>query len=337
MRAQTRCGQLIPNRFSHKRHHGMHKAKRCVENKDEITLGKRALVCIRTQKSSLAELNIPVAHIIPEKLLNIAGIVAELIGIELLSCARNHRSQARKHPRIFGRLRLRSPWGVAIKIHQYKTTCVPNLCNEAFCLLGTGARFKRFRLFIQDGVEFNVLIVGNKRKQVVAHGIRAVRLDKIHGIDAITFAFGHTTAVLSKNRGVNVDIMEGNFFCKVERTHDHTCNPKRDDIAGGYKHLCRVMKGELVCVLRPALRCKGPELRREPGIEHIFVLLHRSVTHRTLRHILHASIVPIARSAAKHRNAMSPPELTRNTPVFEVLHPSEVSLRPARGMEIDLA
>ena len=90
-------------------------------------------------------------------------------------------------------------------------------------------------------------------------------------------------------------------------------------------------------VIGPALRGEGPELRAEPGVEHVLVLPHVvSTTVGAGVNILHKGVLPAAVLAVKHRDAVTPPELPRDTPVLEAIHPSEVSIRPTCGMKRDL-
>ena len=48
-------------------------------------------------------------------------------------------------------------------------------------------------------------------------------------------------------------------------------------------------------------------------------------------------VLPAAVLAVEHGNAVAPPQLAADAPILEVLHPGGVGLRPARGVEGDLA
>ncbi len=87
-------------------------------------------------------------------------------------------------------------------------------------------------------------------------------------------------------------------------------------------------------IVGPALRGEGPQLAGEPRVEHVLLLMH--VVTSALRagiHILHQGVFPAALFAVEHRDTMTPPQLTRDAPVFEILHPGKVGLRPTRGVE----
>lgn len=53
--------------------------------------------------------------------------------------------------------------------------------------------------------------------------------------------------------------------------------------------------------------------------------------------VLGKGVLPAAVLAVEHGDAVAPPQLARDTPVLEVLHPCGVGLRPARRVEGDLA
>ena len=52
--------------------------------------------------------------------------------------------------------------------------------------------------------------------------------------------------------------------------------------------------------------------------------------------VLGKGVLPAAILAVEHGDAVAPPQLARDAPVLEVLHPGGVGLRPARGVEGDL-
>ena len=95
---------------------------------------------------------------------------------------------------------------------------------------------------------------------------------------------------------------------------------------------------EQLRLLRPALRGKGPQLRAEPGVQHILVLMHVMAAALGAHvDVLGKGVLPAAVLAVEHGDAVAPPQLAADAPVLEVLHPGGVGLRPARGVEGDLA
>ena len=95
---------------------------------------------------------------------------------------------------------------------------------------------------------------------------------------------------------------------------------------------------EQLRLLRPALRGEGPQLRAEPGVQHVLVLMHvMAAAFGAHVGVLGKGILPAAVLAVEHGDAVAPPQLAADAPVLEVLHPGSVGLRPARGVEGDLA
>ena len=87
----------------------------------------------------------------------------------------------------------------------------------------------------------------------------------------------------------------------------------------------------------PTLCSKGPQLRREPGIQNILILMNvMAATFWTDISVFHKCILPATIIAVEHRNAVSPPKLPGDVPVTEILHPSEVGLSPALWVEGNL-
>ena len=91
-------------------------------------------------------------------------------------------------------------------------------------------------------------------------------------------------------------------------------------------------------VVGPALRGKGPQLRGEPSVQHVRVLVHVMAAALGAHvGVLHEGVLPAAVLAVEDGDAVAPPQLARDAPVLEVVHPGEVGLRPALGVELDLA
>ena len=95
---------------------------------------------------------------------------------------------------------------------------------------------------------------------------------------------------------------------------------------------------EQLRLLRPALRGESPQLRAEPGVQHVLVLMHVMAAALGAHiGVLGKGVLPAAVLAVEHGDAVAPPQLARDAPVLKVLHPGGVGLRPARRVEGDLA
>src|SRR5205807_8986650 len=81
--------------------------------------------------------------------------------------------------------------------------------------------------------------------------------------------------------------------------------------------------------LRPAERREGPERRAEPGVEDVGLLDERgAATGGALGRVLARDDGLAARLARPDGDAVAPPELARDAPVADVLHPREVRVLP---------
>ena len=338
MRVEAAGGQGVPDALGHERHGGVQQAHAGVQHEDEVALDLELLLGAAVEQAALAELDVPVADVAPEEGLRLARVVAEGVGLELLGGARHGAGQAAEHPGVLGGHGGRLARLVAREVHLHEAARVPDLGHEAAGLLGARAVDEPVGLLVDVGVELDVLVVGDEREEVVAHRVRAVLLHELHRVDAVALGLGHAAAVLGQDRGVDVDVVEGHLVREVQRAHDHAGHPQGDDVARGHEHLGGVVLGELGGVVGPALRGEGPQLAGEPGVEHVLVLAHVAAAALGARvHVLHEGVLPAAVLAVEHGDAVAPPQLARDAPVLEVVHPGEVGLGPALGVEGHLA
>jgi hypothetical protein len=129
------------------------------------------------------------------------------------------------------------------------------------------------------------------------------------------------------------DVAERHVVQELQPRHHHPGHPEEDDVEAGHEHARRVEDLEVARLLRPAERREGPERRREPCVEHVLVLPERPApAGRAGRRVL-ARHGRVAVLAVPGRDAVAPPELARDAPRLDVLHPVGVDLRPPLGHE----
>ena len=110
---------------------------------------------------------------------------------------------------------------------------------------------------------------------------------------------------------------------------NHADNPEENNIIPRYKYTCRVEIFKLLRLLWPAKSRERPQRGRKPGVKCILILSDmRTATFRAnFRRILclcHrdlATVITVVR-----RDAVSPPELSGNTPVLDIIRPVIVNL-----------
>ena len=117
------------------------------------------------------------------------------------------------------------------------------------------------------------------------------------------------------------------FSGLLDRRKYHTDHPEENDVISGYQYIGRI---EVIKNLRSYPASQGgerPQCGREPGIQCIFILFKvcASAFRADLRHFFcndhFAALVTVI-----CRDTMSPPELSGNTPVTDVLQPVQIDL-----------
>ncbi len=300
----------------------MQQAQRRVQHEHQVALNRGALFPTRVQ-AGLGKLDVPVAELVPEEGVQLARNVGELELVVGLVERGHQARQAAEDPAVGRRCRHRFPRLEAFQVHVHEARGVAHLVGEV-----TAAD----QLVL---VELQVLRAGYLHQQAEAHAIGAVILHKLQRVHAVATALRHGLAVSCHNRGVDDNVLERDLVGEVQRRHNHARHPQAHDVTGGGKHLGGIVGFELGGVLRPALRGKRPQLRAEPGIQDVFVLMHVAAALGAHVGIFHQRVFPAAGIAVEHGDAMAPPQLTGNAPVLQVLQPVQVHLLPACRVELD--
>ena len=140
--------------------------------------------------------------------MQLARNLAELVRGNPLRYNLGQAGQTAEDPRI----RLSARHGFArsetLQVTEHEAAGVPDLRDERTRLLGTRAVDELAGLLVDVGIEADVLVVGDEREQVETHGVSAVLLDKIHGVDAVALGLGHAGAVLGQDGSVDDHVME---------------------------------------------------------------------------------------------------------------------------------
>src|SRR5215218_2359407 len=113
--------------------------------------------------------------------------------------------------------------------------------------------------------------------------------------------------------------------------HDHTRHPEVHDLTRRREEVCRVEIPQVFRVfVRPTQRRDGPQPTREPGVEHVGVLLETRTRRLFGGRYLTVRAVP-------HRYALPPPELPGDVPVADILEPPDGLPPPGVGVDGYLA
>ena len=118
----------------------------------------------------------------------------------------------------------------------------------------------------------------------------------------------------------------------------HSDNPEENNIISRYKYICRIEVIKFLCFLWPSKYGERPQCRGEPCIQCILILCHMltSALRTYFRffscHYHLATLVTVV-----CRNSVSPPDLTGNAPVTDVLQPVQINLIKSLRNELKLS
>ena len=181
-------------------------------------------------------------------------------------------------------------------------------------------------------------VVGRQRGHGEAQRIGAVFVDQLQRVHGVALGLGHLLALLVRHQPVQVDGAERHVLHEVHAHHHHAGDPEEQDVPAGHQHVGRVVLRELGRLLGPAQRRERPQRRAEPGVEHVGIALQRHVlavvlARLGLRLVLRHRHEDLLVRAVPGRDLMAPPELARDAPRLDVLHPAEELLAAALGHE----
>ncbi len=172
---------------------------------------------------------------------------------------------------------------------------------------------------------------GGHRQQAEARGVGAVGVDHLDRVDAGAQRLAHPPPVGGLDDRVDVDLLEGDLLAELQAHHDHAGDPQEDDVARRRVDLRRVEGAQLGRVLRPAERGERPQRRAEPRVEHVGVALPAVALGR--RQAAVDLLVGSVLAPVPDGDLVAPPQLARDAPRADLLHPLQVDAGPALGHE----
>ena len=202
-------------------------------------------------------------------------------------------------------------------------------------------------LFAQRIVIENVVACGGGQHEAHAHAVGAIGLDEFEGIGRVAERFRHLPSDFVAHDTGKVDILEGFLAGVFIPGHDHAGYPEEDDVGPRYEVARGVVVFHLFVagVVDAVEERDGPQPRREPGVETIFVLTEIAHLQRVVAALFAGQRESLFGRLGYHesalrqvvgRYAVSPPQLTRDAPVLDVLHPVAVGVLELVGVELDV-
>ena len=121
-------------------------------------------------------------------------------------------------------------------------------------------------------------------------------------------------------------ILERALSGLLQRREHHADDPEEDDVVACHEDIGRIEVPELRCIIRPAQCRERPEGGGEPGVKGVRIL--REMPAAALRAHIRCSAGSdndfSAVIAVVCRNPVSPPQLSGNAPVLDILQPVRV-------------
>ena len=154
----------------------------------------------------------------------------------------------------------------------------------------------------------------------------------IERVDDVALGLRHLLALGIAHQAVDVDLAERDVAHELDAEHDHAGDPEEQDVEAGDQQRGGVERAQVGGLVGPAEGGEGPQAGAEPGVENVGVL--REVGGAAVRAVRsgssRATVISLAVVAMPGGDAMAPPELARDAPVADVVHPLVVGLGPVR-------
>ena len=319
----------MPKLLSDKRHDGMLQPQKSPEDAQQIApvIGQSGIGC----ETQLLDFQIPVAKIVPGELPQLSRDLVIAVLRQRAVHGFGGTMQPAEDPAVFqfhrvSRLRERRHNSRSLHVHQHAARRVPDLVGE---LTRRGQPFFR----VDD---IGARRSGHHKRQ--AHGIRTEFLVGIHRIDNVALGLRHLLPQRIADKPMNMDLAKRNITGQLQAHHHHARCPEEQNVEAGDHERRGVVSSQIHGIVRPSHGRKWPQAGAKPGVEYVRILLHarRSAMRAFLRRFPgHRNFT--AFRAVPGWNTMAPPELARDAPVANVLHPVEERFFPVVGDEADSA
>ena len=137
---------------------------------------------------------------------------------------------------------------------------------------------------------------------------------------------------------MNEDVPEGHILHELAGGKHHTRHPEEDDVVTRNENARREEPLEIRRFIRPAHGREGPQGRTEPRIEDIRILVNVCAAAVGARRQVRAADADFAAVVTvPGGDLMTPPELTGNTPVVNILKPMIIYLFKPFGNKLRFA
>ena len=322
---------MLPQFFRDKRHERVKQLQQRVEEFQCLLVSS---LVNRLSISRLDHFQIPAWEFVPEQFVNCHQGFAQTIFTEQVidfgSSLRQHRVKPRD-----SQLRIFRLFDFCHIPAFYQAEGIPDLIIEVTSLFTQ-------RVIKQD-------IVSSRSRQHHTHTdtIGSVLLDQFQRIRWVTQRLRHLSANLIAHNTGEIDIPERHIAHIFITGHDHTCYPEEDDIRSGYQNRSRIIILDFFIsrIVDTIKQWNRPQPRREPCIQTIFILTQIFQLQRSISGLFLCKFQSFFRCFCHYitafrqeisRNPVSPPQLTADTPVLDILQPVTIRILIFRRIEFQL-
>ena len=318
---------LAPDLFGNKRSKGVHQLQYLFQNVSQYRQSPGFFRRRISVQRGLCQLDIPIAKIAPDKIVQLRVSHAEFVFFQIAVDFFNRLVEFVQYPFVGGSVVKATHFRqiYALCVHQNEPGSIPQFVQE----IPAGLHFVFAEADIRSG--------SYAGSQTEAQCVGSVFVYKHYGVDAVTQGFGHLSALGVTNDTVDQHFGEGYFAHMFQSAENHSGDPEEDDVVSGDQQVRGIEVFQVFRFVRVSQGRERPQSRREPSIQNVFVTLQ--VVAAALRADRGIGLVYddfAAVRAIPCGNLVTPPQLSGNTPIADVVHPIEIYLFKAFGDKGDL-
>ena len=309
-----------------KGHEGMEQLQNTGEHVAKQILRYQVALGVLLGQTALGQFNVPVAEDIPCKIVDGSQGNANLEVIQGVYNGGNRLVVLGQNPLVLGGklFRRRQFDLVNAQVHTNEAGRVPKLVGKVTS-----------RLHFLVG-EAHIVSGRVTRGKGEAQSVGSVLLDDLQRIDAVAERLGHLAALGVTHQTVNEHGVKGLLAHVLKTREDHTGYPEGNNVVAGHQDAGGIVFLQILGHLGPSHGGEGPQSRREPGVQHVLILTNGSAALGTGGDILARDRHLAAGVTVERGDAVTPPKLTGDTPVKDIVHPVEVILGKALGNKVDV-
>ena len=267
----------------------------------------------------------PAAELVPEEAVGLHQRIRDAVRGEILLDLRQRLRQLVLEPLDRQPVAFALGKGLVLGPAADQLICVPYLVAEITALLAE-------RL-----VEHQVVAGRRAEHHRNSYTVGTVLVDQVQRIGRVAQLFRHLAADLVAHDTGKVYVRKWLFAAVFVSGHDHSRHPEEDDVGRRNQIRRRIIIFYFVIVgVADTVEDRDrPQPRREPCIEHILVLTQVTDLQRHVAALFAGQLQSLFGCLGNHipalgqvvgRNALPPPQLARDTPVLDVLHPVAVDI-----------